>query len=140
MGRQSKAKLYQFVDALVAISVREMVTSLGSRGVTDVVAQPVARDIARGICFQYARTVMYVPVDMEFDLSLRDQQIWEQYGQDGPDGVRKFTPQRVAQVAELHKLTVAHIYCIVKLMQKREVESRQGHLPGFGEPPKGEPA
>lgn len=131
MGRKSKAKLYQFVDDLVAVAVREMRTSLAGHGITDEIAQPVARDIARGICFQYARTVMYVPVDMEFELSRRDELIWEQYGQDGPDDVRKFTPLRVAQLGEQHKLTVGHIYCIVKLMQRREMERRQGRLPGF---------
>lgn len=131
MGRKSKAKLYQFVDDLVAIAVREMSTSLAGRGITDEIAQPVARDIARGICFQYARTVMYVPVDMEFQLSQRDELIWQLYGQDGPDDVRKFTPLRVAQLGEQFKLTVGHIYCIVKLLQKRELERRQGRLPGF---------
>lgn len=131
MGRKSTKKLYAFVDALVATGVRELSKGL----VTDEdQAREVMREIAQSICFQYARSIMYVPADLEFQLAKRDLVILEKYGQDGPDGVRKFTPMRVAQLSDEYKLTVAHIYCIIRVMHKREIEGRQGRLPGLDDP------
>ena len=129
MGRKSRQKLYQFVDALVETGTR----SLLNEAVVDDPdrARAVMREIAHSICHQYARSVLYVPADLEFKLSQRDLDIWAKYGQDGPDGVRKFTPQRVAQLADDHKLTTVQIYCIWKLMHRREIEGRQGRLPGI---------
>lgn len=132
MGRKSTRKLYAFVDALVATGARELVSQLAT---DEDRAREIMRDVAHSICFQYARSIMYVPADLEFQLGQRDQSIWERYGQDGPDGAKKYTPHRVAQLAEEHQLTTAHVYCIVKLMHRREVENRQGRLPGFGEDP-----
>lgn len=130
MGRKSTRKLYAFVDALVATGARELVSQLDT---TDDRAREIMRDVAHSICFQYARSIMYVPADLEFQLGQRDQLIWEKYGQDGPDGAKKFTPMRVAQLAEEYELTTAHVYCIIKLMHKREMDSRQGRLDGFDE-------
>lgn len=129
MGRKSRQKLYQFVDALVETGVRSLV---GEAVIEDPErAREVMREIAHSICHQYARSVLYVPADLEFKLSQRDLVIWADYVQDGPDGVRKFSPQRVAQLADEHKLTTVQIYCICKLMQRREMEARQGRLPGI---------
>ena len=133
MGRKSTKKLYQFVDALVATGAREMIKA----GLTknEVQAREVAREIAQAICYQYARTIMYVPADLEFQLSQRDEVIWQKYSQDGPDMARKFTPTRVAQLSQEYSLTVAHIYCIVRAVMKREQDSRQGRLPGLEDQP-----
>lgn len=133
MGRKSVKKLYQFVDALVATGTREMVRA----GLTadEEKAREVAHEIAKSICFQYAKSILYVPVDLEFKLSQRDNEIWAKYGQDGPDGAKKYTPSRVAQLAEEHNLTVAHLYCIVKAVHRREIEARQGRLPGLEDEP-----
>lgn len=132
--RGGNKKLLQFVDAVVEIAARELVDQLATDAEE---AKRIAHAIAKNICFRYARTVMYVPADaladMELQLSARDLEIWHKYGQDGPDGTRKWTPSRLAQLGQEYKLSVAHLYCIVKLMQRREVESRQGHLPGFGD-------
>lgn len=136
MGRKSTKKLYQFVDALVVTGAREIIKAKLTSD--EVRAREVARDIAQAICAQYARTIMYVPADLEFQLSQRDQVIWEKYSQDGSDGARKFTSTRVAQLSEEYQLTVAHIYCIVRLVQRREMASRQGRLPGLEDHP--EPA
>ena len=132
MGRKSNQKLYAFVDALVATGTKELVSGLGIEGQR---ARDVMTDIAHAICFQYARSILYVPADLEVQLGQRDKSIWGDYGQDGPDGARKYTPHRVAQLAEQHQLTTAHVYCIIKLMHKRELDSRQGRLPGFLDDP-----
>ncbi|HMN55603.1 MAG TPA: Mor transcription activator family protein [Ottowia sp.] len=131
MGRKSRQKLYQFVDALVETGTRALVNDALVEDQDR--AREVMREIAHSICDQYARSVLYVPADLEFRLSKRDARIWDEYGQDGADGARKFSPQRVAQLADEHKLTTVQIYCIVKLMMRREIESRQGRLPGLEE-------
>lgn len=132
--RGGNQKLLQFVDAVVEIASRTLVEQLGIDGDE---ARRIGHAIAKDVCFRYARTVMYIPADlsaeMELQLSARDMEIWTKYGQDGPDGMRKWTPGRLAQLGQEYKLSVAHLYCIVKLMQQREVKSRQGELPGFGE-------
>ena len=131
MGRKigKNKRLYAFVDALVATGAREILRA----GLTadETKAREVAHEIAKSICFQYAKSIMYVPVDLELQLSQRDDEIWRQYGEDGPDGARKFSPARVAQLAEEHNLTVAHLYAIVKAVHRREIASRQGTLPGL---------
>lgn len=132
MGRKSVKKLYAFVDALVATGVREIVAA--GLCTDEDKARQVAHEIAKSICFQYAKSIMYVPVDLEFQLSQRDDEIWSKYGQDGLDGARKYSAARVAQLAEEYKLTVAHVYCIVKAVHRREMASRQGQLPGLEDP------
>jgi Mor family transcriptional regulator len=129
MGRKSRQKLYQFVDALVETGTRALVAD---KAIEDPDrARDLMREIAHSICNQYARSVLYVPADLEFALSKRDAEIWQQYSQDGPDGVRRFSPGRVAQLADQYKLTTVQIYCIAKLMHRREIEGRQGRLPGL---------
>jgi len=138
MGRKTNKKLYQFVDALVVTGSREIV----SAGLTkdEDQARLVAHAIARSICNQFARSLMYVPLDVESELAARDQEIWEKYTVDGPDGARKYSPVRIAQLAEEYKLTVAHLYCIVREGRKRqsaELQSRQGRLPGLDDDDEG---
>ena len=129
MGRKSRQKLYQFVDALVETGTRALVADATIEDPDR--ARELMREIAHAICNQYARSVLYVPADLEFALSKRDAEVWAKYGQDGPDGARRYSPARVAQLAEEYKLTTVQIYCICKLMQRRELEGRQGRLPGI---------
>lgn len=129
MGRKSRDKLYQFVDALVETGTRALVAD---KAVEDPDrARELMREIAHAICNQYARSVLYVPADLEFALTKRDAEIWAKYGQDGDDGARRFSPARVAQLADEYQLTTVQIYCICKLMHRREIEGRQGRLPGI---------
>lgn len=130
MARKGDPKLYEFVDALVATGAREMVASLGTDEAT---AKDLMRGIAHSICLQYARSYMYVPVDMEFELSLRDKEIWRKYGEDSARA-RKFTSARVAELSEEYGVTTVQIYCIVRLMKQREFADRQGTLPLDDEP------
>ena len=121
-------KLYQFVDALIEIGEGEIVRALK---VDAEQAREVMREVAHGICFRYGRTTLYVPADLQFGLSKRDEEIWRQYGLPGPDGSRPYTAARVAQIAEEYKLTSVRIYQIVKTMQARELAARQGELEGL---------
>ena len=128
-GRSGRRKLYQFVDALVETGTREIVSQLPFED--EERAREVMRQIAHAICHQYGRSVLYVPAELEFTLDRRDAEIWGKYGQDGPDGARKYSPQRVAQLAEEYRLTTVHVYAICRLAQRREIEGRQGRLPGL---------
>lgn len=128
MGRKSKRKVLQFVDASVAVATRVLTTRAR---MDDALARELAADIARGICAAYAKQVMYVPEDVEFALSARDEQIWSAYQQDGPDGATRYTAARVDQLAVEHGLSVNHVYCIIRLMRKRDFARTQAVLPGF---------
>lgn len=137
MGRKGDDRLYQFVDDLVAVGARELVAQLGPDEAT---AREVMRTVAHDICTMYARSYMYVPVDMEFELSARDKDIWRKYGEDSATA-RKFTPARIAELATEYCITTMQIYCITRLMRKREAAARekdfadrQGDLPLDGGP------
>lgn len=127
MARKGDPRLYAFVDALVATGVRDLVAALA---IDEVVASELMRDIAHSICIQYARTYLYVPVDMEFDLTARDKEIWKKYGEDSASA-RKFTSARVAELSAEYRVTTVQIYCIVSRKKQRELRSRQGSLPGI---------
>ena len=134
MGRKGKKKLYQFLDDLVAIGVRELGLNAD---MPEERARTLMTDIAHGICFQYARSYMYVPADLEFKLSQRDKEIWRTYQQDSA-AARKFTPARIAELAEEYRLTTVQIYNIIRLLRSQEQEARathflalQGTLPGL---------
>ena len=75
--------------------------------------------------------MIYVPEDLDFELTKRDELIWAAYQTDGPDGARKFSPVRVEQFAREHNLTTQQIYNIIRLMKRLEVAERQGVLPGL---------
>jgi hypothetical protein len=141
MGRKGKdarlkgdgGKLPQFVDHVVSIGARAMQEQLGT---PEEQARELMRGVAHQLCALYARTDIYVPVYAEFDLSARDKRMWEQYGQDGPTGSRKYSAERAAEVAADFKLTTHQAYNIFRLVRAREkadieaeFAARQGALP-----------
>ena len=128
MGRKQREKLLQFVDDLVAQAVAVLTTALQ---VPEPQAREAANAIARRICEQYAKTYMYVPSAMDFERTERDLEVWRKYGEDGSDGVRRYSRDRVDQLAEEYGVTPQHVYNIVRLQQHIETLSRQGQLPGI---------
>lgn len=141
MGRKGDGRVYEFVEALIEIGVRELQASLS---IPEEQATAAMREIAHGICFQFARSYMYVPAALEFELSSRDEEIWRKYGEDGPPvtradgstypGAKKYTAQRVQDLANEYNVTLQQLYNIVRMMRRREVKRRQASLPGFDEP------
>lgn len=117
MGRKSAHKLPQFVETLVATGVEALASS---PPINEVQARQVMEQIARSICWQYAKTILYIPAFKEADLSERDAAILKQYGEDGPDGARKFSTQRVEQIRGFYDLTMAHTYAIISAQQKKQ--------------------
>jgi Mor family transcriptional regulator len=134
MTRRGEDKLTIFVDALVATGARELVRTLE---VDESLAREVMRTVAHEICSQFQRTYIYVPVDLQYQLSQRDREIWDKYGSDSATA-RKFSPSRMAELAAEYKLTTVQMYCILRLMrararaeEAREFAERQGRLPGI---------
>ena len=131
MSRKKREKLLQFVDDLQAHSIKV----LTKMGVPEPTAKDAATDIAQRICAQYGRSYMYVPTDLDFKLAARDVELWVKYGQDGPPPTcaKKYSRDRVEELAEEYELTSQQMYCILRLMHRQEVSSRQGVLPGLEE-------
>jgi Mor family transcriptional regulator len=134
MGRKGDdGKLPQFVDHVVSIGARTLTEQLGT---PEHRARELMRGVAHELCGLYARTHIYVPIDAEWDLSVRDKQMWEQYGQDSLTGARKFTSARASEIAAQYELTVTQVYNIFRLARARqrmaeeaEFAARQGALP-----------
>lgn len=134
MTRRGEDKLTIFVDALVATGARELVRTLE---VDETLAREVMRTVAHEICSQFQRTYIYVPVDLQYQLSQRDREIWEKYSSDSATS-RKFSPGRLSELATDYKLTTVQMYCILRLMrararaeEAREFAARQPTLPGI---------
>lgn len=127
-GRTGRRRPYQLVDDMVTVGSKELTEHFG---LPDTQAREVMRQIAHKVCFLNKKCVIYVPEDLDFELSKRDEEIWADYQTDGPNGVRKFDPRRVDQLAQQHDLTTQQIYNIIRLMKRREVAERQGVLPGL---------
>lgn len=132
MGRKGRHRLYQFVDDLVAIGVRDLV---GQASLQEEAARDLMTSIAHQLCSQYARTNMYVPAVLELPLTARDEQIWQEYSQPvfGTEGTRPYTAARVTEVAAKHNLSERHVYSVLALMRAREQKRLQVQLPGFEE-------
>ena len=130
MGRKGIDKVHQFIDDLVAVGVRELV---GSGTVAEQEAREQMTAIAHQVCFQYARSHIYIPAVLELTLTPRDEQIYAAYAAEGPDGVRPYTAARLEQIAaeQTPPLTRRHCYNIIALAKRREQARRQPELPGL---------
>lgn len=127
-GRTGRKRPHQIVDDLVTVGSKALVDQLGA---AETMARELMRQIAHEFCFMNAKNVIYIPEDLDFELTQRDEKIWAAYQQDGPDGVRKFSGPRVEQLAFEHQLSTQQIYNILRLAKRREVATRQGVLPGM---------
>ena len=112
MGRKLSSKVPAFVDALVATGIRRLISKLPTN---EDEAAAAMQDIAGAICSQWQKTILYVPVYAETERIKRDDSIRAKYRQDSPSGAVRFTPDRVAELATEFALTVAHVYCIVRI-------------------------
>lgn len=127
-GRTGRRRPYQLVDDIVSVGSKELTEQFS---IPEAIAREAMRQIAHKVCFLNKKSIIYVPEDLDFELTKRDEEIWVEYQTDGPDGARKFTPHRVDQLAAEHDLSTQQIYNIIRLMRRREVAERQGVLPGL---------
>jgi Mor family transcriptional regulator len=129
MGRKGDQRLRQFIDDLVAIGVAEL-TSDGS--IDGAAARALATRIAHRLCFEYGRTQMYIPAVIELELTERDAEIYRKYGDDSPNA-RRFTHARLRELAAEYNLTERHLYNVLALARRRDIQARQPDLPGLAD-------
>lgn len=129
-GRTGRKRPYQLVDDMITVGSKELI---GQLSVPKEQAEELMRQIAHQVCFMNAKCVIYVPEALDFVLSKRDETIWAEYQLDGPAPTcaRKYSAQRIEELAHQHKLTTVQIYNIVRAMKKSEIAGRQGTLPGL---------
>lgn len=111
MGRKAVNKVPAFVDAMVAVGTRRL-SQLPACKPED--ARQAMTDITASICSIYAKTVLYIPANLEPARQKRDDEIRTLYGQDGPTGAAKFTAERLSELARDFGLTPSHVYDIVR--------------------------
>lgn len=131
MARKGDAKVPEFVESVVNIGTEQLTALLGT---SEEDGRAAMRVIAHEICKHHARSLLYIPLDIEVELSARDEAIWKEYAQDTPTA-RRNTHDRVAELAVKYRKTNNQIYCILRLMRFREkaaaeaeFASRQGVL------------
>lgn len=127
MIERREAQLPQFVEALVS----ESVAVLLGQGLSAANARAAGLDIARRICSQFGKQMLYIPSAIQWERTDRDRRMWDQYGQPGPDGVRPYTSARVAQIAAAENLSLLWVYTVLKQMREDDLASRQVELPGL---------
>lgn len=86
-------------------------------GLSESDAADLARECVHDICVEHGGKWMYVAKDDIFDLSKRDQQIFEEYN-----------GRNMQQMVEKHRITHVRILQIVAQVKKEEVAKRQGVL------------
>ena len=118
--RGGRSKTSDFIERLVAIGTQTLVADMG---LSDDVARTSMREIAHNLCREWGGSDLYVPQDMEFELTRRDLQIWE-----------RFLGYNHDELARDFGLTPRQIRNIVKHVRQAELRKRQGQLPGFDEP------
>lgn len=129
-GRTGRKRPYQLVDDMITVGSKELIDQLA---VPEEQAKELMRQIAHQVCFLNAKQYIYVPEALDFKLSKRDETIWAEYQVDGPAPTfgRKFSAQRIDELAAQYNLTTVQIYNILRLMRKQEVASRQFLIPGL---------
>lgn len=110
-GSKPRVEVADFVDGLVRIGVRVLVSQ---SGMTEEQARAAMTSISTAVVSEYARTVLYVPVSFD----LRDREIWRKYGEtgrlaDGSAGAAPFSHARIEELAVEYGRTVRQIYTIV---------------------------
>lgn len=129
-SQERERRVHEFVESLVRIGCAELVRSLELH---EGYARRVMTSIAHAVILEHARTHLYVPVAIALQLDPRNEEIWREYQQAGPDGTRPCTPARIDQLASKHTLTSRQIYDILRLRREQEFADRQGQLPGLDE-------
>lgn len=131
MGRRGKSHdiASAFFGALVATGVSELKASCG---IEESTGWKVMNAIAEAMSAQFARTNFYVPVSLETRRLERDEAIVRECGEDGPPPAcaRKFSGDRLREVAAKHELTERQVYSIIKFMRERRIASGNGKRGG----------
>jgi hypothetical protein len=125
--RSRRLKLYDFVADVVEAGQ----AVLGAELQLDPArAKAVMLLIARGICEKNAKSLVYIPEAINLALAERNARVWAAYQVDSP-AARKFTPERAAELAAEHDLSMQMVYRILAEQRAAEMSDVQPELPGL---------
>lgn len=128
MSRSGRVHLYSFAADLIDVS---MAAIQGAFKVDQEAAHPVAVAIAREVCFRNAKSTVYIPEAANLANMKRNDLIWAGYQVDGPPPgrARKFSPDRVVELANEFNMSTQYVYRIIKAARKSAAEGMgQGRL------------
>lgn len=114
---KSRGRVRAFVGHSVELISRRLVAELK---IDATQAEEIARDCAHDICAGHGGAFMYIPKDVEFELTKRDLEIFE-----------RFNGQNLHELVEEYKVTHTRIYQIVARVKAEEIRKRQSRLPGL---------
>jgi Mor family transcriptional regulator len=117
MSRKGNQRVSEFVACLIDIGTKELVEQ---RCCSEPQAREVMREISHNVARHYGGQVMYVPQDVEFDLTKRDREIYA-----------AFNGTNVNDVAKKYGLSVRQIYAINKRCMEDLMRKMQHPLPGM---------
>ena len=115
--RRGKDKERIFISSAQRIISTELQQSLA---ITAEQAEEVARQAVHGICKHFAKQMVYISSDREFDLTARDLELWT-----------RFNGRNHEDLAMHFNLSVVQIYKIVNFMRDEQKKRREPMLPGF---------
>lgn len=93
-------------------------------------ARQLMLELARRFCHRNAKSIVYIPEAGWLDKLDRNARIWHEYQQDTATA-RKFTAQRLHELAAEYDLTPQQIYTIIARERRHEVSEVQAELPGI---------
>lgn len=127
--RQARAvgplKAPEFVAGLIRIA--SGVLMAGDR-MTAAEAAALAEEIARAACWEWSKTLIYIPSHVPFELRERDLAMWEAYGQPGPTGSRPYTAERVVEIAQQYGISMQWAYSVLRSCRQAAAARAQGQL------------
>lgn len=117
MKRPSKNKDRIFVGEACQIIAQELVDALS---IPQEQATEVARQATNSICHRFARQAIYIPTDVQFDLTKRDLDLYQAWN-----------GQNMDELIDRFKLSAVQIYKIVKQVRAAQRAKNEPQLPGF---------
>ncbi len=104
-------------DVLVDLAEQAAVLLRNKAGLDQDQAEDIGREIALAMSNHWGGQLIYFAIGRFLGLSERDYEIFD-----------KFTGENHAELAREYKLSVQHIYRVVKAVKAAEMAKRQGGL------------
>ena len=127
MPRSSRLKLHQFVEDLVKVG-QDHLTAQCALPAEAAGAAMIA--ITRAFCERNAKSLVYIPEAANLAKMERNAIMWAKYQVDGtgPTFARKFTPERLQEIAAEYDLTPQQLYNIFRDERAAELSLLQASL------------
>ena len=119
--RRSKPKTNEIVTRLVEVGVLRLVEDAG---LSESMARTVIRQVVHEVCTEFGGGEFYMPKDLDFPRSKRDEEIW-----------CKFNGANGWELAIEFGICERQIRYICTVMRKRAVALNQLDLPGIDATP-----